>query len=234
MSVVRVRAVGLPLWAACLVTAALVAATPLAEWLRPTQRTSELRDKLVLIDQVPAAFAGWREDKSLVPVLPDPQLQATVDATYSQVLARTYVDATGRRVMLSIAYGRDQSSETTAVHRPEFCYRSLGFRVREAGIARLALPDRQVTAQRLVAEYGPRIEPISYWVTLDETATLPGLGRKLQQIRYGLAGLIVDGMLVRISTLGDAEADAFALHERFAADLFGALPGRLRPRFFGS
>ena len=35
-----------------------------------------------------------------------------------------------------------------------------------------------------------------YWVTLDESAALPGVSRKFQQIRYGLQGKIPDGMLV--------------------------------------
>jgi EpsI family protein len=224
----------LPTWAPWLIAMAMVATTPAAELFRPTDRTADLRGPVRLAAQVPAQFGAWREDRGLRPVLPDPQLQATLDATYSQVLARTYVDAQGRRVMLSLAYGNDQSSETTAVHRPEFCYRAQGFEVREAGVATLALAGAPLQAQRLIAQYGSRFEPITYWVTLDETATLPGLRRKLQQIRHGLRGRIADGMLVRISTIGLAEADAFALQARFAADLQQAIAPEVRARYFGS
>lgn len=224
----------LPRWVVWTAAVAMAASAPAAEWLRPTHRTADQRGAIVLDRQVPTAFDGWREDSAVRPVLPDPQLQATIDATYSQVLARTYVDARGRRVMLSLAYGNDQSSEATAVHRPEFCYRAQGFRVREAGLAALAVPGLQLTAQRLIAEFGNRFEPITYWVTLDQTATLPGVGRKLAQIRHGLAGVIADGMLVRISTVGLPEAEAFALQERFAADLHAAIAPALRARYFGS
>jgi EpsI family protein len=88
--------------------------------------------------------------------------------------------------------------------------------------------------QRLRARYDQRVEPISYWVTLDETATLPGLGRKWQQLRYGLSGSIPDGMVVRVSTLGMAEAASFALQDRFIADLHAVLPAALRSRYFGA
>jgi len=224
----------LPLGTAIVVAALLAASMPAAELLRPTHRTSDIKGAIDLAAQVPARFADWREDKSIVPILPDPQLQATLDATYSQVLARTYVNGRGQRVMLSIAYGNDQTSEATAVHRPEFCYRAQGFHVREAGNSTLALPGTSLRVQRLVGTLDRRVEPITYWVTLDETATLPGLDRKLQQIRHGMAGLIADGMVVRLSTVGIPEASAFELQERFAAELHGVLAPRLRARYFGT
>ena len=223
-----------PVVLAVLVAALLALSVPAAEWLRPTHRTSDLKGAIDLASQIPLAFAEWREDKSIIPVLPDPQLQATLDATYSQVLARTYVNNRGQRVMLSIAYGNDQSSEATAVHRPEFCYRAQGFQVRGAGNSTLALPGVALRVQRLVGTLENRIEPITYWVTLDETATLPGFERKLQQLRNGLAGLIADGMVVRLSSVGLSEDRAFELQERFAFELQAALAPRLKARYFGA
>lgn len=224
----------LPLRVACMVAVLLAVSVPAAELLRPTRRTSDVKGPIDLATQVPARFADWREDRSIAPVLPDPQLQATLDATYSQVLARTYVNGRGQRVMLSIAYGNDQSTEATAVHRPEFCYRAQGFQVREAGNSTLALPGTSLRVQRLVGTLERRVEPITYWVTLDETATLPGLDRKLQQIRHGMAGLIADGMVVRLSTVGIPESSAFELQERFATELHTAIAPRFKARYFGA
>jgi EpsI family protein len=212
----------------------LLLALPLAERLRPVKRTADGKIAIDLFRQVPARFAGWIEDRSVQPMLPDPRLQATLDATYSQVLARSYLDPLGRRVMLSIAYGNDQGADATQVHRPEFCYRSQGFDVEVLGRQSLDLPGSRLPVQRLRARYDQRVEPISYWVTLDETATLPGLGRKWQQLRYGLGGSIPDGMVVRVSTLGMAEAASFALQDRFIADLHAVLPAALRSRYFGA
>ncbi|MBK6789523.1 MAG: exosortase-associated EpsI family protein [Betaproteobacteria bacterium] len=94
------------------VLVALMAVAAVAgEALRPTNRLSETKTPIVLERQVPEAFGEWRLDTSIRPVLPDPGLQAMLDTLYSQTLARTYVNAKGERVMLSIAYGSDQSNE---------------------------------------------------------------------------------------------------------------------------
>jgi EpsI family protein len=136
--------------------------------------------------------------------------------------------------MLTIAYGRDQSSEATAVHRPEFCYGAQGFGIRSEGEAQVALPaGAAVHVQRLVGTLGPRVEPISYWVTLADQATLPGFGRKWAQLRLGLSGVVADGMLVRVSTIDRGEAP-YALQDRFLRDLAQSLPEPLRSRYFGS
>lgn len=218
-----------------LLVAALCVTAPLAaEVLRPTVRTSDVKGAIALDSQVPLRFGDWREDKSITPVLPDPSLQATLDATYSQVLARTYVNGAGQRVMLSIAYGNDQNSEATAVHRPEFCYAAQGFKVDKLDTSLLTLPGRQLRVQRLVGTMGSRHEPITYWITLDESATLFGLDRKLQQLSYGLKGQIADGMVVRVSTVGIATGDAFAVQDTFLAQLHAAMPDRFKARYFGS
>lgn len=224
---------GLTLRGAGLVAALLASALLLGEVLRPTHRLAAAKSAIALELQVPTSFAGWRVDHGVLPVLPDPSLQATLDATYSQVLARSYVDAGGRRVMLSIAYSNDQSSEATQVHRPEFCYRGLGFDVSALGRTSLRLPGTNLTVQRLVGRFDSRVEPIAYWLTLDETAALPGLDRKWQQLRHGLQGNIADGMVVRVSTLGPPEGGAFALLTQFITELYVSMPTELRARYFG-
>jgi EpsI family protein len=224
----------LPLRRVLLLAALMVAAALAGEALRPSHRLSETKPRIALEQQVPEAFGEWRIDRSIRPVLPDPSLQAQLDVLYSQTLARTYVNARGQRVMLSIAYGSDQSNEATAVHRPEFCYSAQGFRVEGVGKGSVGIGGTQVPVARLVARLGPRVEPITYWVTLDEAATLPGVGRKLQQIRYGLQGQIPDGMLVRVSSLSPELDESFAMQRRFLEQLHAAVPAQVRTRYFGS
>ena len=204
------------------------------ETLRPTNRLSETKTPIVLERQLPEAFGEWRLDTSIRPILPDPGLQAMLDVLYSQTLARTYVNAKGQRVMLSIAYGSDQSNEATAVHRPEFCYSAQGFRVRPVGTDTLNVGQTRIPVARVLAQLGQRSEPITYWVTLDESATLPGVGRKLAQIRYGLRGQIPDGMLVRVSSISTSETEAFALQKGFLDQMYQAVPTEVRGRYFGS
>ncbi|MDP3224295.1 MAG: EpsI family protein [Rubrivivax sp.] len=224
----------LPVRRVWLLVALMVLAAVLGEWMRPSKRLAEIKGPIQLETQVPEAFGEWRIDRSIRPVLPDPSLQAQLDVLYSEVLARTYINASGQRVMLSIAYGSDQSNEATAVHRPEFCYSAQGFRVQGVGTDSLTIGNTQVPVARLVARLGQRIEPITYWVTLDEAATLPGFGRKLQQIRYGLQGQIPDGMLVRVSTVSPVLEESFAVQQRFLEQLHAAVPAAVRSRYFGS
>ena len=212
----------------------MVLAALAGELLRPTQRLSETKPRILLDKQVPAAFGEWRLDTSMRPVVPDPGLQAMLDVLYSQTLARTYINAKGERVMLSIAYGSDQSNEATAVHRPEFCYSAQGFRVQALRQDTMNISGTAVPVSRVVGRLGARTEPITYWVTLDEAATLPGLGRKLQQIRYGLAGQIPDGMLVRVSTISQSLEDSFTVQQRFLDQMFNAIPAEVRTRYFGA
>jgi EpsI family protein len=217
-----------------LIVALMVLAALAGEWLRPGLRLAEVKPRITLEQQVPESFGEWRLDRSIAPVVPDPGLQAMLDTLYSQTLARTYINASGQRVMLSIAYGSDQSNEATAVHRPEFCYSAQGFRVQAVGTERINIAGTQVPVARLVGQLGQRVEPITYWVTLDEAATLPGLGRKLQQIRYGLKGQIPDGMLVRVSSLSPSLPESFAMQQRFLEQLHAAVPVQVRTRYFGA
>ena len=204
------------------------------EALQPRDRLSERKTPIVLEKQVPEAFGEWRLDTSIRPVVPDPTLQAMLDTLYSQTLARTYINPQGQRVMLSIAYGSDQSNEATAVHRPEFCYSAQGFRVKVVGKEVLNIAGTSVPVARVLAQLGQRIEPITYWVTLDESATLPGFGRKLNQIKYGLQGQIPDGMLVRVSSLSASTEQSFALQQGFLEQMHAAIPADVRKRYFGA
>ncbi|MCD6681942.1 MAG: EpsI family protein [Burkholderiaceae bacterium] len=217
------------LWLMTLMLSASVAALALT----PRRHLADVKPKIDLEEQVPVAFGDWRIDRTIVPILPSPDVQQRLDALYSQVLARTYVNSRGDRVMLSIAYGSDQASEATQVHRPEFCYAAQGFAVSVQGEGQLELEGLRVPVRRIVGTQQSRVEPITYWVTLDEQATLPGLRRKLIQIREGLLGRIPDGMLVRVSSIDTNPQAAYALQERFVAEMRDSVPQQVRSRFFG-
>ena len=224
----------LPLKRIIVLIVAFLLAALAGEALRPTYRLSEHKPKIELERQIPETFGEWRLDPNIRPVVPDPSLQAMLDSLYSQTLARTYMNAKGERIMLSIAYGNDQGNEATAVHRPEFCYSAQGFKVKLVRTESLDVSGTKVPVARVLAQLGQRVEPITYWVTLDEIATLPGLGRKLQQIRFGLRGEIPDGMLVRVSSISTSLPDGFALQQRFIEQLRAAVPAAVSTRYFGS
>jgi EpsI family protein len=91
----------------------------------------------------------------------------------------------------------------------------------------LPLSTQDLKVRQLLAQQNERLEAITYWMTIGDLPTLPGVPRKIQQLRHGLRGEIPDGMLVRVSSLKMASTDAFALQARFIADLQRAVPDGL-------
>ena len=219
---------------AIVATAVMLGGAGAAVWARPTRH---LADQLGIPDLetlFPAEFGDWRVDASLPVILPSPDVQALLNKIYNQVLTRTYVNVrTGERIMLSVAYGGDQSDGTSA-HRPEVCYPAQGFAVRGNRAGRLELGDRMIPVRQLMSSLGTRHEPITYWVVVGGEVVTTGIGQKLAQLRYGVRGLIADGMLVRVSSIDAAARRGHALHERYLTALYGAVDASARPRIFGS
>lgn len=211
----------------------LLLSPALAYVMTPRTHLSETLPPIVLDKQVPKIIGDWHATAPIEQVLPDPTVQEALNQLYSQVLSRTYVNSKGQQIMLTIAYGGDQNSEATAAHRPEFCYRAQGFEVQDVGVSKLNMQGHALTVRHLVGIAGSRVEPISYWVTLADKATLPGLGRKLSQMYYGLHGTVADGMLVRVSSINADRADAFALQAAFLKEMEAAIAPSFRARYFG-
>lgn len=201
---------------------------------RPTAKIADRGPKVVLENIFPARFADWRIDTSLPVVLPSPDAQAVINRIYNQTLARTYVNGQGQRIMLSVAYGGDQS-DNMAVHKPEVCYPAQGFEVLESRDVHLPLAGRDVPARRLLTRLGGRVEPLTYWITVgDRVPGASGFRQKFAQLGYGMRGTIPDGMIVRVSSI-DRQADAaWALQVRFLDDLIAAVPEDGRVRVVGA
>lgn len=195
----------------------------LADQTRPIQLETEL----------PRRFGDWAIDENLPVVLPSPDVQALLNLIYSQVLARTYVNGRGQRIMLSIAYGGDQSDGTRA-HRPEVCYPAQGFQIISNRIGSMQVDGHAQPVRQLTAKLGSRIEPISYWMMIGEQIALSGFEQKKAQLRYGARGVIADGLLMRISSIGPDDEVTRELHQRFVGDLYRAVDPAVRSRYFGS
>lgn len=172
---------------------------------------------------IPARFGNWQVDPSIVPISPTPDVQANLDRIYDQILARTYVNEHGQRVMLSIAYGGDQRDALQA-HLQEVCYRAQGFTVRGLMQDRIHLLGAELPVTRMHAVQGLRSEPVTYWLAMGDAVVSHRGERLLQQIVYGLRyRKIPDGMLVRLSSLDDEAQRAYALQQTFIAALLSAM-----------
>ena len=200
---------------------------------RPTAHLADTRAKVDLEQMFPKQFGEWKVDTRMPVQLISPDQQAVLNAIYNQTLSRTYVNGTGERVMLSVAYGGDQSDATRA-HRPEVCYPAQGFQILRSGESQYALGSQSLRVRTLVARQGGRIEPISYWITVGERVTLSGAEQKLAQLGYSVRGVIPDGMLVRVSTIDANEAAAFQVHRQFIAQLSDGLRPEHRGQIVGT
>ena len=216
-----------------LIAGAMIGASIAGAVLTPTQRLAHDGMTFDLESVVPRAFGEWKIDPFVVPVMLSPDVQAKLDEVYNQTIARTYVNDRGQRIMLSIAYGGDQGGDGTQAHRPEFCYSAQGFQLFASSIGDLATSFGALPVRRLVATMGSRVEPITYWVTVGEMATRPGWERKVAQWRYGLRGVIPDGMLVRVSSIDRNFEGAYELQERFVASMLSAIKPEHRVRLAG-
>ena len=222
-----------PLLRTALITAALMfAASAAAVALRPTHKLADAGPKVDLEAMIPKQFGDWRIDTSIVPVLPSPDVQAKLDKIYNQTLARTYVNSHGQRIMLSIAYGGDQS-DAMQVHMPEGCYAGQGFAIKDKSRIVLETFFGPLPVSRLVAHQGQRNEPITYWFTVGDVAINSGFRQKLEQLKFGLNGSVPDGVLVRVSSIDRNNQNAYALQENFLQELLGSMTEKDRARIAG-
>ena len=199
---------------------------------RPAAKEHGSAPRFVLEDTVPKQFGDWRELPGQNVLVVNPQTKALLDKLYSQVLTRTYVNSSGYKIMLSMAYGDDQRGDLQA-HKPEVCYPAQGFTLHSNEPAHLATRFGAIETRRLSTSLGARHEPVTYWFTVGDTAVKNKLQQRMVEIRLGLTGQIPDGLLVRISSIDDAPGRAFAAQDAFAADLLAAVSAADRTRLSG-
>lgn len=202
----------------------------LAQALRPVSVAQGGFDLQTL---VPREFGAWRLDPTIMPVAPTPDVQASLDKIYDQIVSRTYVNERGQRVMLVIGYGGDQSDSLKA-HRQEVCYAAQGFNVRDVRRDVLSLGRGEVPLVRLHASKGRRSEPVSYWFTMGDAVAIGRTERLVAQIGHGLAGRIPDGLLLRVSNVSPDVAGSYGLHDEFLRDLLGVVAADTRVRLAGA
>ena len=145
-----------------------------------------------------------------------------IERIYNEVLARTYVNGTGDRIMLSMAWGDDQRGERQ-VHRPEICYPAQGFEV--GTLSDETLPTRfgDISVQRLTTSMGSRHEPVTYWVAMAGSVVRNAYDKRVVQLRLLRTGHIPDGLLFRVSSIDQNATHAFK----------AALPAVVRERVSG-
>ena len=209
------------------------ALAPSAVTLSPSSNRTE--PPFVLEQLVPASFAGWRVVEHGSAQVVNPQTRQLLDKLYSQELTRTYVSGDGYMIMLSIAYGADQRGDL-GLHQPDLCYPAQGFTITERLRSTISTDGGKVNVERLEAQQGTRVEPITYWVRIGEQ-NITGtslFGRRLEDLRFALKGHAPDGLLFRVSSIDTQRERAFARQDQFVSDLLGAVRPSARTSLVGT
>lgn len=220
----------MPLHKSLWVCAALIASALCAVLLTPTSYSvSTVPD---LQSMVPTQFKGWKQiPNPITQVALTTDKNSLVNQLYDGVLMRTYVDKQGHEVMLALAYAREQKQDIK-IHRPEVCYVAQGFELLNKTSSSINMQQehtavKPVAMQRLLMRNQNRSEAVSYWIRIGDAYPGDGMAARMKILREGLHGKLLDGILVRASTVLSSESDAeeaYAQQEQFLKDLLNSLP----------
>lgn len=201
---------------------AMLLAAGMAIAMKPKPKPQSEIQRLSLEEMVPQKFGSWTIDTSIAPIMPSPDVQADLDKIYDQILSRTYIDQQGRRVMLTITYGGQQTDQLKA-HRQEVCYTAQGFNIQNIFQENLKLEGAAIPVTRMFAVKDSRTEPVTYWFTMGDQVVFSRVERMLVQLKYGITGQIPDGFLIRVSTLDPDAKHAYDVHFQFINDMLGGM-----------
>jgi EpsI family protein len=212
-----------------LASIALLATAVMAEVLAPRELMASTFPAPDLATAIPKQFGTWTLVPSVAPITPgEPEGFVQPDTLsaklYGQEVARGYSDGHGNIVMLLIAYGPVQNQRLKA-HRPEICYTAQGFRVSNKSTTDLTyradMPPLKLT--RLITERESRFEPVSYWIRIGNDIATGVVENQLLRLKYGMRGMIPDGALMRVSTVGLSQQASYQLQDRFIHDLLASV-----------
>lgn len=213
---------------------AMLAAAGLALALTPRLKLTDQGPKIHLETMIPMQFGEWKLEETIASLIISPDTQALAEKIYNQMLTRNYMNNKGERIMLSIAYGGNQSA-SMQVHLPEGCYSAQGFQI--GGMSKsfigIGASGTKLPVMKLVATQGQRIEPITYWAMMGDSVVRGGFERGLARLKYGLTGRIPSGILVRVSTISANESQAYRIEELFVRDMLAAVSVEYRKALTG-
>ena len=207
---------------------AILATAVCAEIFVPRTLMASANPSLNLETMIPGEFGKWKYRPALGLVTPtDPEYVESKELAakiYSQEIGRTYVDNEGHTVMFLVAYGPVQNYRLKS-HRPEVCYTAQGFRVWDKTEHQLSINKDTSTLRlsRLITQRETRYEPVTYWMRVGNDVSTGIFDNQILRLKYGLKGLIPDGALVRVSTVGLPAPQSFALQDEFIRDLLDSI-----------
>ncbi|KQT37340.1 MULTISPECIES: exosortase C-terminal domain/associated protein EpsI [unclassified Methylophilus] len=186
-----------------------------------------------LENNIPQEFKDWKLVPQLtqqVSLVSDNNMQNQI---YDDVLMRTYVNKEGEKVMLALAYAKEQRQDVK-IHQPDICYPAQGYQMLKSTLASFAISANAspIVGKNQVYTSSSHLEAVSYWVRVGDGTFLSGLQMRLKIIEDGLfKQRFDDGILVRVSSIAQNDSETeklFKLHERFLNDLTASVTGNNR------
>ena len=184
-----------------------------------------------LESMVPSRFGDWRKLDEPAQIV-DPATEKKLKEIYRETLARTYVNASGDTVMLSMARSGNQIGIQQA-HVPDVCYPAQGFEIGSVDDVELPTAYGLIPARRLTASRGPRHEPVTYWLTMGDRVVKTQWEKRWVQIRSVLTGESPGGLLFRVSAIDRDPVHAFAIQQKFVADMMTSVSPQARRKLSG-
>lgn len=218
---------------AILLAVLMLGASMLSVALTPTRHAAAEVATFNLETLIPSQFGDWQMEEHAFQSIVTPDRQAFIDSIYSQTLSRTYFNRDGRRIMLSVAYGKNQS-DRSRIHVPEVCYPSQGFQITGKWKDTVSTDSMNIPVMRLMAHIGNRHEPVTYWMRIGNSVARGLLEQSFARISYGLNGTIPDGILFRVSEINPDTRESFVLQDQFIGTLLSSLASADRKILIGS
>lgn len=222
-------------WTTVVICAILFAATYVAAIeARPTALWADVIKGPSYNSIIPAKFGDWvllpQQTSSIV----NPVQEEELMKLYSETVSKTYLyKPTGQVIMLSMAYGRNQSTDVQ-IHTPEQCYPSQGFRVDKRYDHEIQTQFGAIKAVRMETSMGLRKEPLTFFLRVGDSVARGSKERNLARLKMALHGYLIDGLLFRVSEITDDADASFKLQDKFIQDLLNAVSPEARPRLIGS
>ena len=185
------------------------------------------------LETVPQSFGEWRKLDEPAQIV-DPGAEETMRKIYQEWISRSYVDRAGYRIMLSVARTRNQIGIQQA-HLPKVCYPAQGFHLlgEVQDDEALTTPYGPISVTRLTMSLGPRTEPITYWLTMNDRVVRTKWDKRIAQIVATFTGESPGGVLFRVSSIDADSERAFAMQQKFVADLMKSIPPDIRTKLSG-
>lgn len=166
---------------------------------------------------IPKQLDDWVVNDKANIILPAPE-GGVAKRIYSQTVARGYVNKDGKLLMLVIAYGSNQT-DSLQLHLPQTCYTAIGFLVSKPRHVFLHAGNLIFPAVQLKTSRDTRYEPVTYWTRVGDDIPNGTWERQKTKLRYGFSGKIPDGVLIRVSSIGENTGEEHALQESFISSM---------------